>query len=259
MPRIVSLTPALTAIITALGGKEALVGVTAYCHAPGVPVVGDFKPQPERILAQRPDRVVLAAYGSQRADRDALEALGLNVSALPLETLAEMRATTLSLGALLGREGQARALVGEFDRVANDVRARTAKRMAAATAPVRVLLVYDLEPGFVLTTGGGDHVSELLALAGADDVAAGAPRTARLGLELVLARRPDLIIHAARDARFSDDAAARAYWREAFPALPAVARGQVYVWPDDLLAQNGPHLAGVLARIAVMVDGARAP
>ena len=259
-PRIVSLAPALTAIVTALGGRDALVGVTAYCDAPGIPVVGDFKPQPERVLAQRPDRVLLADYGSQGADREALAALGLNVSVLPLQTLADMRKTTMSIGALLGREGDARGLVAEFDRVADGVRTRAvAHRTTAGAHPVRVLLVYDLEPGFVLTTGGGDHVSELFALAGADNVAAGAPRTARLGLEVVLARRPDLIVHAARDQRFADDAAARAYWREAFPALPAVQRGQVYVWPDDLLARNGPHLAGVLARIAAMVDGARAP
>ncbi len=260
VPRVVSLAPALTAIVTALGAKGALVGVTAYCDAPGVPVVGDFKPQPERVLAQRPDRVLLADYGSQGADREALAALGLNVSVLPLQTLADMRKTTLAIGGLLRREGEARGLVAEFDRVADGVRARAvAHRTTAGAHPVRVLLVYDLEPGFVLTTGGGDHVSELFALAGADNVAAGAPRTARLGLEVVLARQPVLIVHAARDPRFAEDAAARADWREAFPALPAVQRGQVYVWPDDLLARNGPHLAVVLARVAAMVDGARAP
>ena len=119
-----------------------------------------------------------------------------------------------------------------------------------------MLLVYDVQPGFVLTTGGGDHISELIALAGGVNVAAPGPLTSRLGLEEVLAKAPDLIVHVAADSRFTNDQAARDYWRS-FPDLPAVRHGQVFVWPDDLLARNGPHLAAVAVRLGALVAGAR--
>lgn len=249
--RVVSLAPAVTAIIVELGEAARLVGVTRYCAVPPtgreVAVVGDLEPRPEAILATRPDVVLMAHYGSQGDAAGKLAALGLDVRSFPLVTLADMRQTTLDVGRVLHADARAAALVADFDRAAEAARAAAARR-----GPVKVLLVYDVQPGAVLTTGGGDHLSELLALCGAVNVAAPGPLTARLGLEDVMARAPDVILHAAPDARFGDDAAAMAYWK-AFPEVPAVKRGAVHVWPDDALARNGPHLARALERLSALL------
>lgn len=246
-PRVVSLAPALTAIVHALGADAHLVGVTSFCDAPGKPVVGDLAPRPEAVLAQRPDLVLMAGYASQADTAAALGALGLRVDTLPLVTLADMRASTATLGRLLHREPAATAALAAFDQ---------ALSAAPRGRPVKTLIVYDLQPGFVTTTGGGDHIAELAALLGADNIARG-PVTLRLGLERVLEAAPELILHVAPDQRFPDSAAALAHW-SAWPSLPAVARRQVIVYPDDALARNGPHLAAVVPRLAALIDAARA-
>lgn len=245
-PRVVSLAPALTAIVQAVGATPHLVGVTSYCNVPGVPVVGDFNPRPEAVMAQAPDVVLMAGYESQSSVASSLTALGLNVKTLPLVTLADMRASTRAVGAIVGAEAAATAAIEAFDRALG----------AVVVSPKRpkVLLVYDVQPGFVITTGGGDHLSELVAACGGVNAISG-PVTARIGLERVLEAAPDLILHVAPDQRFADSAAAMKHW-SAWASLPAVAHGDVVVYPDDGLARNGPHLATVVPRLAAFIAAA---
>lgn len=252
-PRVVSLVPAATAVVVALGAADHLVGVTRYCHAAGVAVVGDMSPPPERVLAREPDLVLVGDYPSQGPVREKLAALGVDTLPLAFTTLADMRASTLTLGERFDARPAAEALVARLDAALSAGRARAAER-----GPVRVLLVYGLEPGFVYTTAGGDHVSELLATIGGVNVVHDGGLTVRLGLEAVLARAPELVLHVAPDAALPDDAAALAFWRAALPDLPAVKRGQVRVWPNDRLAQNGPWLADVVAPLADLLDRAAA-
>lgn len=248
-PRVVSLAPALTAVVRAVGGDAHLVGVTSYCDAPGVPVVGDFSPRPEAVLAQRPDVVLMAGYETQAATATALSGLGLVVKTLPLGTLADMHATTRAVGGLLGREAAAEAVLGAFDEAL--VKARPSDDRI-----VKVLLVYDVQPGFVITTGGGDHLSELVTALGGKNLVEG-PVTARIGLERVLEGAPDLILHVAPDLHFPDSASAAKHWAT-WPDLPAVKRGQVVVYPGDGFARNGPHLAAEVPRLGAIIAAARA-
>ena len=247
-PRVVSLTPAATAIIASLEASAHLVGVTRYCDAPGVAPVGGMDARPEAVLARAPDLVVVGDYPSQAPLRAELEALGVRVEAVPLVRLSELRASTLRLGAALGRSTQAQALVASLDA---DL--ATARRRAATRRPVRVLLVYEVAQGYVYTSGGGDHLGDLLDASGAVNVAAGGPLTTRLALDGVLARAPELILHVAPSPGLPDDASALAHWRS-LPDLPAVAGGHVHVWPDNHLAQNGPWVGSSALRLADLLD-----
>jgi len=234
----VSLAPAITAILVELGAKDHLVGVTSWCDAPGVAVVGDMKPRPEAVLAAEPDLVVMAQYGSQAPDLAPLSALGLETLSLPLVTLDDMRQATIRLGELTGTDG--REVVRRFDEALTAGQANTSRG-------VRFLLVYGLEPGFVITTGGGDHISELLtALGGVNAVSGGV--TTRLGLERVLELNPEVIVHAAPSPSFPDSKAALAHWAT-WRGLDAVASGRVFVFPRDTLARNGPQLTRDIAEL----------
>lgn len=237
-PRLVSLAPALTAIVTALGAKDHLVGVTSWCDAPGVAVVGDMKPRPEAVLMATPELVVMAQYGSQAPDLAPISALGLETLSLPLVTLDDMRAATKKLGEVLGRDDEAARLVARFDTALEGRRG----------PPVRVLLVYGQEPGFVITTGGGDHVSGLIAALGGVNVVDG-PVTARLGLDRVLALDPEVILHAAPSPTMKDSAAALAWW-SSLPTLSAVKARRVHVFPRDSLGLNSPKLADDVPELA---------
>ena len=101
--RIVSVLPALTETVCALGQCQRLVGVDRYSNWPEsvkrLPQVGGgLDPNIESIVALRPDVVLLAA-SSRAAER--LEALGLKVVVFEPKTHADVQRVIATLGRLL--------------------------------------------------------------------------------------------------------------------------------------------------------------
>lgn len=91
--RIVSLLPSLTETVCALGQCQKLVGVDRYSNWPEsvsqLPRMGGgIDPQIERVVAAKPD-LVLMATSARGADR--LKALGLTVMALEPRTHADVQ------------------------------------------------------------------------------------------------------------------------------------------------------------------------
>ncbi len=254
--RIVSLTPAACALVGALGRGDRLVGATAHCEVPGAPHNLDIRPNLERVVALRPDLVVIGAYPFNRSDIAKLAAAGLPVLAVPLTTLDDLRGALDRLGARLEATEAARRLRAALDGALSEARALAA---ADAGARPRVLLVYEVADGYVYTSGGGDHLEPLLTACGAVNVAAPGPLTARLSIERVLALGPEVLVHTAPTRALPDSAAALAYWRRVAPSIPAVKTGRVHVWPDGSLAQPGPALARAVVRLARLLHPDAAP
>ncbi len=223
------------------------MGATQHCELPGAPHNLDIRPNLERVLALRPDLVVIGAYPFNRLAIERLTAAGLPVLAVPLTSLEDLRAALDALGARLGAAERARRLRGALDEGLARARALAA---ADPAPPPRVLLVYEVADGYVYTSGGGDHLAALLAACRATNVAAPGPLTARLSIERVVALAPQVVLHTAPTRVLPDRAAALAYWRRVAPSLPAARTGRVSVWPDGSLAQPGPKLAQAVVRLA---------
>ncbi len=80
--RVVSLIPAATELLFAIGAGSSVVGRTQYCDYPpaaqAVANLGDgIKPSIEAVLAQRPDLVVLYNSGQNAAVAGRLRELGI--------------------------------------------------------------------------------------------------------------------------------------------------------------------------------------
>jgi ABC-type hemin transport system substrate-binding protein len=253
--RVVSLTPSVTLLIQGLGRGDRLVGTSRYAGVEGVPVVADVRPHVEAILAADPDLVIAGRYPSLGPDIAGLRAQGLQVLDLPLDSLGDMRAAIQSLGHRLDARARAATLVRELDEALSH-----ARRMAVRWAdhPPKILLVFDVADGMVYTTGGGDHLAEILDVVGALNVAEGGPKTSRLSMEKVVSLGPDVIVHVAQSDRFADSAAAHHFWGRV-ARVPAVRNRQVHVWPDNSLATHGPSLPSAIRRFVSLVQRAVVP
>ncbi len=124
--RIVSLVPATTEILFALGAGDRVVGRTRWDGWPpdvvNVPDLGDgIRPSIETVLSARPDLVVLYASGDNRDAAAALRGAGISVISLRIDSIAQFERAALLLGNYVGAPDRARAVVdsvrGTLDRV----------------------------------------------------------------------------------------------------------------------------------------------
>lgn len=165
--RIVSLVPSATATIRALGAEHLLVGRTDYdvdAWVSEVPSVGGgLEPNLEVLLSLRPD-VVIRFEGEQdpRTPRR-LDELGIRHVAVRPSSLADIHATTSIVGHLTGRTSAA-------DSLSQSIRKDLAAVATSVAALPRRTVLYTLGGTPPWVAGPGTFVSEILSLAGGDNV-----------------------------------------------------------------------------------------
>ena len=157
--RIVSLAPANTEIVAALGLTDSLVGVTTYCDYPEevteMPQVGDFvAPNLEAIAAAEPD-LVLATTGVQADIVSQLEELGADVVAIDPQSLDAVFDSIVMVGAVTGTAAEAEALTADMQADLDEIAAAV-----SAEEPVSTFLEIAQDPLF--TAGSGTLLDDLV-------------------------------------------------------------------------------------------------
>jgi iron complex transport system substrate-binding protein len=243
--RIISLTPHLTELLFAVGAGAQLVGVDSASDYPqaarALPRVGDYsRVNFERVLALRPDLVLVWVGGNRVADIHGLEKMGLPV----LHT----QATRLDdVARLLRLIGQASGHAPEGEAAARDYSAKLAALQAGAARQRPVSVFYQVWDRPLMTVGGSHWISDALALCGARnvfaDLRAASPVVSR---EAVLRRAPELIVGG------SDAPDLRRQWQR-FGSLPAV-KNQAFARVDaDRLHRPTPRLIEGVAELCAAV------
>jgi len=195
---VVSLSPAFTELLFAIGAGDRLVGRTRWCdYPPGVervPSVGDgLPPVVEVVLARRPDLVLFYTSASNAAALDQVRRAGITAASFRMDRLDDVPRLARLLGWLTGAADSAEWVAQGFERALDSARA------VAPAARRRVAVVVWDNPPIVI--GAGSFLSELLRLAGAanafDDIAAPSAQTS---IETIAARNPDALLVLEGDA-----------------------------------------------------------
>jgi len=247
--RIVSLTPALTEILFAVGAGDRVVGVTQFCDFPpeakSRPKVGGYvNPSVEAVLALKPDLVVVSPGPGNRDAALAMRRAGLHVEIVQAETLEDSLAAIEAVGRLAGDTARGRNLAASVRARLDAVAGRV-----AGSARVRTLFCIQTDP--IIVAGRDTLPSQLLTLAGGTNVVALA-RYPRLDVEAVAAARPELILQARMDLANGDAHVEDAFWKR-WPSIPAVSAGRVVVLPDDLTLRPGPRVADAVEELAAIL------
>ena len=249
--RIVSLSPATTELLFAIGAGSRVVGRTHWDLSPDsarlVPDLGaGLRPNVEAVLAVHPDLVVLYASRDDRAAAAQLRAAGVGVLALRTDRIADFRRAALLLGRATGESARAALCVDTVDRALARVRAAT----ASLPHPTVFWHIWD-EP--VITVGHGSFQSELLDIAGAHNVYDDDPRPSpQVSLEDIVRRNPDLILA-------GPDGAARIRASAGWQAVPAVRLGHVVVVDTALVGRPSVQLGEAAAELARLLHPGAVP
>lgn len=255
--RIVSIVPAVTEMLFAIGAGPQVVGVSSFDHFPAeveklTRVGGLIDPDVERILRLSPDLVIVYGAKSDLAARMARA----KIPTFPYETgdLANVTSTIRILGERVGRATAAEAEASRIERELDAIRKRVASQPR-----YRTLLIFGREPGSlrgVYASGGVGFLHDLLQIAGGDDVFADVKReNVQVGTEQILARAPEAIIELHDSMTPERLAAERRVWSE-LPGLPAVKSNRVYLLANELLTIPGPR---VVEAARMMADALHPP
>lgn len=258
--RIISLVPAVTEMLFAMGAGPDVVGVSSFDTYP--PEVASrtrvgalVDPDYERILTLRPTLVVV--YGSQVELMARLARSRIPVFPYRHFHLTDVTTTIREVGTRVGHAAQA-------DTVANGIEAELAdvRRRVADQPRPKTMLVFSREVGAlrgIYASGGVGFLHDLLVTAGAADVFADVTReNVQVSSEQLLARPPEVILElwpskgwsAAREAQ------ERAVWRQ-LPSLPAVRTNRIYMLADDKLTIPGPRVGQVARALADVLHPGR--
>lgn len=189
--KVVSLSPANTEIICALGAKDLLVGRTDYCDYPAdvssVPSIGDYyAPNVEKIISLAPDLVVASEYidADVKAQLEGAGAVVCSFCAFDVDTVEQ---DILKVGQLLNKNGEAAQLVDQMET------ARQALVEKCAKAETKRSAFIDL--GEYYSSGDGSLQDNMLKEINVTNIAAGTGEpVVQLSVEQIITANPDVYI-----------------------------------------------------------------
>lgn len=245
--RIVSITPAITETLFAIGAGPDVVGVSDYCADPPevarLPRLGTtLTPAYETIARLDPDLILSESNVNVRADE--LRALG-PTCLVPWLTLPQVLDGIRTVGRLTGHGTAA-------DALAERIQTRLA-RPTPADAP-RVLLVLASDTASLhevwFIRRNSMHGAALAAAGGRNAVEDDVLGLPRLSLQRVIELDPDVILLLVA-GKTSDEAATAkllADWRALTP-LTAVERGRIAVVEAPEAYISGPRIVALTDRL----------
>ncbi|OGS43837.1 MAG: hypothetical protein A2539_06200 [Elusimicrobia bacterium RIFOXYD2_FULL_34_15] len=129
--RIISLTPATTEILFALGLDKNIVAVTTYCNYPpevkNKEKVGSFSnPDIEKIFSLKPD-IIFTTDQEQNKLNQKLKGLGLNIFCVDPKTIKGIIVSIKKIGDVTGRNKEAESLVNKIKGKINYYKSKTEK------------------------------------------------------------------------------------------------------------------------------------
>ena len=245
--RIVSLTPATTEILFAIGAGERVVATTDFDDYPpeavALPDVASFTSVDiERIVGLESDLVL--AGGNNFNDPEAiarLRTLGIPVVVTYATDVEGVLRDIELVGASVGRSETAAdlaaAMRADFDQVA-----------AATRGQPRPRVFYELDATSEIYTAADDSfVEEMIELAGGDPITTGSTTSFSISLERLIDADPELILLG--DAAYGvtpDLVAARPGWA----VMTAVRDGRIAPVDDIVITRPGPRLLEGLRQLA---------
>jgi iron complex transport system substrate-binding protein len=282
--RIVSLFPAATEIVCALGLRDRLVGVSHGCDYPpdieGVAVV--TRPQtavdavaarPEAVpgeemgpaeldrpalLSSQPDLVIVREGGhgpNAGAVREAMgdAATGLSIISLDPISIEGIFHSIASIGAMAEAEDEAMGLIEVLREEMGEIEQGVVVRRDQGLAPKRVVVIQSLEP----LHSSGLWIPEQVRRAGGWDVLGreGEPASPT-SWEAVRDVDPEMLMLAPAGLSLRD--AKRAWARTGKPEfwdeIKAVRGGHVFIVDPVYLSRPGPRVVDGIGMLAEILD-----
>lgn len=249
--KIVSVSPAETESLFALGLDEQIVGVSDFDDYPEAATTkpkmgGVSKPNEESIIAADADLVVTGISMSEEAVKK-LRDLGITIFKTDPKSVDDVINNIETFGKITDRQAEAQKLAEQMKQDVADV-----TEAVKSVKPEDKKKVYvEFSPGW--TVGKGEFMDEIITLSGATNVASDMTGWNAINEENIIAANPDVILYAddvVEDSKTLDQIIkARSGWDQ----ITAVKNDQVIGLDANLLTRPGPRVTQGLKEVAKAV------
>lgn len=182
--KIVSLVPSADEIIDELGARDMLSGVSTYSPLKGrIRVVGDLINPDYEVISSLSPKMVIITLPMQKRIKERLEEMGIKTYDFSPESVEELKSEILNLGKILGKEKEAKELVGYIDQAI--------KTIHPFPEFTFVVLISE-KPVYV--AGENTYISEILKMFGGKNAFSEIEGYKPVSSEDVLSRKFDVII-----------------------------------------------------------------
>ena len=250
--RIISLAPHVTELLFAAGAGERIIATSRFSDYPpaalDIPRIGDsFAIDTERVLALKPDLIVVWLHGNSEAQLEQMRKLGIPVFSSEPRRLADIGATLRRFGTLTGNEAAAETAARRFERDVATLRERHAGR------PI-VRVFYQIAERPLLTINREHIIEDVLELCGARNIFAElGTLTPNVTAEAVAARDPEAIVTSADEP---GNESSFAVWKR-LTAMHATRKRNFIELHSDLISRQSPRIVEGAKTLCAELDRVR--
>jgi iron complex transport system substrate-binding protein len=250
--RIVAMAPHVTELLFAAGGGGKIVGAVSYSDYPEaakrIPNIGSNRQiDMERVIAMKPDLIVVWMHGSSERQVDELRALGIPMFHSEPRKLDDIAASLQKMGKLMGTEAVAEPAAAALRKELGALRAKYASR-----PPVRMF--YQVWDKPLYTLNGAHIVSDAIRACNGVNIFAPLKVTAPIvSVEAVLQEDPEAIFSTGEG---SQNDGGVDLWKP-FTNMTAVKRNNLFRIDGNLLNRAGPRMIAGTAALCEKLELAR--
>lgn len=239
--RIVSLAPAITETLFALGLGDKVVGVTNYCDYPAEaktkPKVGGFStPSAELVVAAKPDLVLATKINESYVPQ--LEQAGLTVVTIESLNLPQVLENIQLVGQVTGASDAANNLTADMQKRIDSITTKVS-RLPDEQKPA---VYFEIWPDPLTTGGSKSFVNSLITMAGGKNIAGDVEQDwVNLNPEMVLARDPKVAIlcHHGSSLQTVEQFKSRKGWEQ----VSAIKNNRIGLVSDEnTVVRTGPRV-----------------
>ncbi|GMV36125.1 MAG: hypothetical protein AMXMBFR61_06330 [Fimbriimonadales bacterium] len=224
--RVVTLSPALTEVVFALGKGDRLVGITTACDYPPqvqrIPRVTDYRLNVEAVVAANPSLVLADMTVNNPDELARLESLGVRVVRFTPTSVAATAEMIRAVGRLLGAAKRGEELSRKLES-------------AGQRLPSPPKAVFTLGKNGLYVAGSDSLTADCVRRAGGEVAADKQAKFYPASRESVIFSDPDVIFTTGDPKEFLEDP----LWQ----SCKAVANRAVYHVDASLATRPGPRLA----------------
>lgn len=250
--RIVTMAPALTEMVYALGKGDKLVGNTKFCNYPEeakkiTRVGGLIDVNLEILIFLKPDVIIL--YPESREKLKVMEGKAKLV-VVKHNSLQDVFDGVESVSTALGVEQEGQKLLKGINDGLDMVRQKVSGKVKK-----KVLLIIGRNPdklANMFIIGRGDFLNGLLEIAGGVNAYDGDIAYPSISIESVVTMNPDVIIELSAFNEGIDDEKVIGLW-EKFSFISAVREKRIFIIKNDLWLIPGPRAAEIAEKMYELI------